>query len=503
MCVVACSTCRSAVNPLLVVIDSGPLIGHMRPGSREFLGIPFAAPPLGPLRFRAPAPVVRWSTPRDATSRGPACPQPKTNDVIRQTDEDCLNLNVWVPDGGGERLPVLVWLHGGGYYSGSGADGLYDGALLATEAKAIVVTVNYRLGPLGFLSHRALAKEANVPVSASMGILDQRAALAWVQRNIAAFGGAPEQVTLFGESAGAASVCTHLASPKSLGLFSRAIMQSGACSDAFYFDGAAAEAQGDALADAVGCTGPQTLECLRGKSANELVSALPIKRGLLLRPGIWWGPVADGIELPTLPLTALRRGAFAKVPLIIGWNRDEGMLFTHALKEVSGSELKGFLADVFGAAAAAAVPSRYPREPPKDSLAAVVTDGIFACNARRVARVVAKQNVPVFLYEFSHPLDDPRPHSFGATHTVELWFVFGNADLGVGLSDAERPLSQSVMQAWGRFARGGNPSGGAFGWPRYTLAGDQQLIIDTQPSIGSHLKQAECDLWDSFSTEPG
>ncbi len=239
------------------------VFGANRAGGREFLGIPFAAPPVGALRWQAPAPVTPWSTPRAATHRGAACPQPDTG-FPRNTSEDCLTLNVWVPGGRSSTpLPVLLWIPGGAFYQGSGGDDLYDGAKLAARTRTIVVTINYRLGPLGFMSHRELSAEQHVAVSPAVGLLDQRAAMQWVRDEISKFGGDPTQVTLFGESAGAWSICSHLASPASRGLFARAIMQSGACSDALYFDGPTAQAQADQLAAAVGCLGPKTLECLR------------------------------------------------------------------------------------------------------------------------------------------------------------------------------------------------------------------------------------------------
>lgn len=228
-------------NPLRINLA---VVGREQDGVREFLGIPFAAPPVGALRWRAPQSVAPWSIPRDATRRARACTQLKRGGVGAESGEDCLTLNVWTPVGAGQRLPVLVWIHGGAFVNGSGADPLYDGALLAARAHAVVVTVNYRLGPLGFMSHRQLADEAGRAVSPSLGILDQRAALQWVRRNVVAFGGDPDSVTLFGQSAGAFSVCTHLASPGSRGLFARAIMESGACADMLYFDGETAAAQG-------------------------------------------------------------------------------------------------------------------------------------------------------------------------------------------------------------------------------------------------------------------
>ena len=498
----ACATPAAApataphTSPLEIVTDRGVVVGHARDGVHAFLGIAYAAPPVGALRWRPPAPAPAWTVPRDATHRGPACPQPEEG-VHRDTSEDCLNLNVWVPDGATGKLPVLVWIHGGAFYQGSGGDDLYDGARLARRTQVIVVSINYRLGALGFLSQRALAREQGRDALPAVGLLDQRAALQWVQRNIAAFGGDPAKVTLDGESAGAWSACAQLAMPASRGLFARAIIQSGACSDALYFTAEAANAQGDELASKVGCTGDDVVTCLRGKTADVLAAALPFRRGLLLPPGVWWGPIVDGVELPRMPLAALRAGDFARVPLILGTARDEGMLHTLAFDAVSPDELAWFVRGVFGDAAALPVVTRYARATPKAALTDIVTDGIFRCNTRRVARLVAARGVPVYLYQWTHALDGPpKVHALGPTHGVDLFFLFGATSLGIGPSAAEQPLVDLVEDLWGKFAYTGDPG---HGWPRYTTAGDQHLILDTQPTTGAHLDQQICDFWDSLS----
>ena len=329
-----------------------------------------------------------------------------------------------------------------------------------------------------------------------MGILDQRAALAWVQRNIAAFGGDPRRVTLFGESAGAWSTCVHLVSPGSRGLFARAIMQSGACSDALYFTPQKAEAQADTLAAKLGCRGDHALDCLRKKSGEAIVGALPFRRGLLLLPGVWWGPIVDGVELPRVPLQMMRAGDFAKVPLLIGANRDEGILHTVSYDKVTPEELDWFVRDSLGDAAARALPAHYPRPTPKAALTDVVTDGIFVCNARRVAHTLTAAGVPVYLYTFVHALDDPRAHDLGATHSVELFFLFGNRSLGFGISRDEQRLSDTMMDAWGAFARSGDPSTPALAWPRYDVDAEPHMTLDLHASVGAHLEHDVCDFWD-------
>ena len=464
---------------------------------RVFLGIPFAAPPVGPLRWRPPQPVAPWTAPRDATRFGPACMQPDSG-YPRKVSEDCLTLNLWVPGGAGPDAPVLVWIHGGAFYEGSGSDDIYEGTRLARRTGAIVVTINYRLGALGFLALPALAKEAGREASPSYGLLDQRAALAWLHRNVAAFGGDPARVTIFGGSAGAWNVCAHMASPGSRGLFARAIMESGSCSNTLYFSPADAEDQGARLAAAVGCTGPDRLACLRARPAAALVAALPMKRSLPLAPGVWWGPVVDGVELPRLPIDAMRAGDFAHVPFLVGWNRDEGILHTVGLHDVTTDELSGFIKTIFGFEPVGLVKARYVRPTAKAALTDIVTDGIFACSTRRAARAVSGHGVPVYVYRWTHALDDPKAHPLGATHSVELFFVWGQGSMGIGLSQRERALSDTIMDAWGAFARTGDPGTARRPWPRFTATRDQDLVLDLAPHVEAGADADVCRFWDGL-----
>lgn len=485
-----------AGSPALAVeTDRGVVEGKIVAGDvRAFLGIPYAAPPTGSLRWRAPSLPDAWKGSRNATRVGPACPQLHVPDYAR-ADEDCLTLNVWVAPGGAPRKPVLVWIPGGGFVEGSGGYLLYDGARLAAREDAVVITMNYRIGPLGFLAHEALARELGRQASPSYGLLDQRAALEWVQRNVAAFRGDPTSVTIFGQSAGAFSVCAHLAMPGSSGLFARAIMQSGSCADTLYVGPREAEEQGERLAAAVGC---DDVACLRRKDVATLLRALPLKRGWILPPGNSWGPVVDGTELPVVPLEALRRGRAAKVPLLIGWNRDEGVSHTLSFDLVSPSERDGMVRDFFGHAAVAPVASRYARPSLKGAVNDIMTDGAFVCQARRAARAQAAQGAPVYVYELRRGLANPKVHALGATHSMELWLVFGNEEAGIGLVPEERPLSHAIMDAWGRFARTGNPSGATLPWPRYTAEHDAIAVLDMPPSTASGVKRDACDFWDRF-----
>jgi len=236
---------------------------------------------------------------------------------------------------------------------------------------------------------------------------------------------------------------------------------------------------------------------MRRKDADSVIRALPGKRGIL-PPGTSWGPVVDRTELPAVPLDALRAGRGANVPLLIGWNRDEGASATASSETVSTEERDGFVRDSFGDAAVGPAAERYARASVKDALTDIVTDGVFACEARRAARALASHGVPVYLYEFTHALESSKLHALGATHSVELWFVFGTEEAGIGLAEDEQPLSHTIMDAWGRFARTGDPADTALRWPRYAAAGDELAVLDTTPSTAAHVKRAECDFWDRF-----
>jgi para-nitrobenzyl esterase len=309
-------------RPLVAQTESGPVRGVGTPEGHAFLGIPFAAPPIGPLRFSAPSPPATWSTVRDATRAGPICPQASLPGAGRQS-EDCLNLNVYAPSDAASNhpRPVMVWLYGGGF---SGGDNVtYDPSRLAQRRGVIVVSPNYRVGAFGFLAHPALRG----PGEGAYGLLDQQAALRWVARNIAGFGGDPGNVTLFGESAGGWSVCYQLAAPGARGLFQRAIIQSGACASPLSTVSVDdAEAGGVRMALALGCkAGADAADCLRHASTHALLKAPPSRRGLLGLDS--WSAASGGDVLPVSPREAFEAGHFAAVPVVDGTNRDEGRLF--------------------------------------------------------------------------------------------------------------------------------------------------------------------------------
>ena len=416
---------------LVVKTDKGNVEGALDGSTRAFLGIPYAAPPIGDLRWKAPAPHEAWTETRKATAKGMACAQKGslTSTFDSTTGEDCLTVNVWTPNvPASASLPVLVWIHGGGFVIGSGGDAAYDGKNLSEKSGFVVVSLNYRLGALGFLGLPALKGEvASHPSTGGYGLEDQRVALEWVKANIAAFGGDPAKVTLFGESAGGASTCMHLVSPKSKGLFQRAIIQSGPCD--LVNSEASAAAYGDQLAEALGCkTAPDVLACLRGKTAQEIITAGPAAS----IAGEIWYPSVDGWNLPDQPSKLVEAGSFEKMPTIFGTNADEGTLFIQlggptsmipdeaAFEKFAEANIPGH-----GKEIVAHYPTATYGTAQKAAIAAI-TDGTFTCATRRAARAFTKAGAATYLYQFKYVPQDALLAGLGSFHSAEIKYVLGN-----------------------------------------------------------------------------
>jgi len=500
-----------AVDPLVVATESGAVRGVAAAGARRFLGIPYAAPPVGPLRWRPPRPAASWDGVRDATALGTACPQTiPVVDAVVGDDEDCLTLNVVTPDPAPRGAPVLVWLHGGGFIS---RDSLFArvtlGDRLAAEEGVIVVSLHYRLGQLGFLAHPALsAEDPSHPTSGNYGIEDQAAALAWVRRNVASFGGDPENVTLFGQSAGGWSTCVHLASPASRELFERAIVQSGVCTLPLPAL-AAAEEQGERLADAVGCgTAPDVAACLRALPPSVLLRALPADPTIFLLDGEYglWRPVVDGVVLHEQVADALARGDGGP-PVVVGANADEGTFFVLAAHEYRGLPLSAEvhperLRVAFGGARADAVAARYPLDAyasPADALSAAVGDGLLACPTYEAARILARSR-DVWTYRLEtravpYVLGPPRLLDPGAFHSAEIPLVFGVAETEPFTPPLDA-LSRDLRRAWASFARTGDPDpDGALGWPRFRPDDERYLALDAPTSAAPGPLADACAFW--------
>jgi para-nitrobenzyl esterase len=488
-------------GPAVVQTAAGAVRGVVAPGYRVFNGVPYAAAPVGPLRWQPPQPVAPWPGVRDATQPGVRCIQDTSfdPDYGRPTGEDCLNLNVWTPEGASRssQKPVMVWIHGGGFLNGS-AD-IYDARWMAAQGDIVVVTVNYRLGALGFLAHPALSPDGNI---GNYGLADQQAALRWVRDNIAEFGGDPKKVTIAGESAGAMSVCDHLVAPDSAGLFRAAILQSGPCQA--QADRATARQVSTDYATSVGCSDPAVVAaCLRALPARELQRA-PLYVGF--GPDKLTGPVTGTDRLPIDPMAGAALSRMPKIPVLIGSNGDEFAMFA-ALQYLKHHGLPPYpklLSDAFGPDAGA-VAAHYPLDVfgGNEGLAysAAVTDSVFACPTDRIASGLAHAD-KVYAYEFNDrtaPAPDPLravPFPVGASHSLELRYLF---DVGGAppLNPAQRELSDQMIAYWSQFVKNGTPEvSGLPDWPQFGEDGKRLSLQTAQLTITEDFRaHHNCAFW--------
>ncbi len=492
----------------LVQVKDGAVRGTVRSGVSAFLGIPYAAAPFGANRMRPPQPAVPWDGERDATSYGPTAPKgdypaqyARLFPEVVIPGEDCLNLNVWTPDPGATGLPVLVWIHGGSFMNGSGSVGAYDGSLFARNG-VVCVTINYRLAAEGFLF-----LDDGI---ANLGLLDQLAALRWVQANISAFGGDPARVTVAGESAGAMSVTTLLSMPLAEGLFAQAIVESGAAAHTLTAD--EGMKVGGYLADALGV--PADREAIKAvplatlvQTASDLVVEVqtnpdPARWGQLALSLLPFAPVVDGSVLPAAPLTAFAAGQGSGVPLLIGSNRDEARLFLVAAATI----------DLIDDATLAAVAGAYrltpdqlavyranrPDASPGDILAAVISDWFFRIPPIRVAeaRAAAAGGGSTWMYRFDYP--EPQDnHRLGACHGAEIPFVFDTTTLDevhprVGEAPSQAVADQ-VHQVWVNFITRGDP-----GWAAYDTGRRVTGLLAGEINAAGDPAGDERALWDSI-----
>ena len=482
-------------------------------GSVSFKGIPYAEPPTGARRFRAPVSHACWSGVRDALAYGSECAQAGLTGGTTG-DEDCLSLNVWVPSSSSGTLPVLYFIHGGAEIVGGsnqqlGTGNLYDGQALAERQHVIVVTTNYRLGALGFLAHPALdAENASGRRSGNYGLLDLLSSLRWVKKNIASFGGDPERVMIFGESAGALNTCVLVASPQAAGLFSSALMESGGCAAPSTVD---REKSGNALSTSVGCADkPDVAACLRGKPAADLVSASAGLTDLLASDLLhtWdmpYGPNVDGYVLTEAPLSAFRSGRYNHVPFAVGSNAHEMELFITPGQVNTCYDYESMVNTRLGPLAARAL-SLYPCASyplPRMAIVELATDVAFTCQARRIARSLATSPSasPVYRYYYTHVRDYGPMVALRAAHTAELPFVFRTWSIeSYVATQAETALSDALQGYWARLGATGNPNGGgALPWTQYQAANDNVIVFDDTISTDASVKTAKCDFWDSVS----
>ncbi len=487
---------QTAADPARVTIDTGALHGVVSDDVVSYLGIPFAAPPVGDLRWRAPRPPARWQGERAANQFGNDCVQHRKYD--QPQSEDCLNLNVWAPaQAEGRRLPVMVWIYGGGLSYGSAAWPWYDGAAFARQG-IVLVSFNYRLARFGFFAHPALsAEDPNAPVG-NYGFMDQIAALQWVQRNIAAFGGNPGDVTIFGESAGGRSVNAMLVSPLTKGLFQKAIIESGAGRGALrrIRDGAgSAEAMGVEFAKSAGVTNA-TPAALRALSSDAVRG--PIGN----TPPAFANAMIDGRVVVEDFIDTYKKGAQHQVPLMIGANSAE--FGTGAVPEPDA--VFRSLGDAKDKALA--MYDGYGSRDPKLVGMEITSDMGMNNGTRYVARLIAKAGKPVFFYHFGYVTESGRATSPAARHASELVYVFDTlgsrttrGGAPIAISDADRKIAKQMNGYWARFAKTGDPNGaGAPRWPAYTLQNDAVLefTMNEGPVAREHFKASKMAFWDAL-----
>lgn len=494
----------SDARPVLATTQAGTVRGVEGKSVRAWLGIPYAAPPTGDQRWRAPLPPEPWTGIRDATRIGSDCTQALGRRAVLGGgggivvgSEDCLFVNVYAPVGEAEEArPVMVYLHGGAFTIGAGAN--YDPSRLAREQARVVVTLNFRLGALGWLVHPAFAENGE-DAGGNYGLMDQQAALRWVQANVAAFGGDSSDVTLFSESSGAWSACHLMSAPSSQGLYSRVILQSGPCLEPSSLNAQADQLEpGERFGEQLGCTGDDAAECLRRLPAGRIARAASLRSGIN-GPGSW-GPVFGDALVPISPAEAFSTGRFVRTPVIVGTNADEGRLFAVEVRDMERYEDETVW--LYGEDGERAL-ARYPVGPegPAISIAQSFTDSRFACPSDALRRVLSKW-VATYGYEFA---DQDAPFrlpewitgmKMGAYHASETTYVFGTSWI---FADArkwtpeQRALSERMMSLWAGFGRDGFEAD----WPRVTNGGEPVKLFDP---VGDRMdatffERHQCGFW--------
>ena len=508
-----------------ITLSDGIVMGEVDGATRRFLGIPFAAPPTGERRWLPPEPPEPWDTPLEASEFSAACPQlGSTESPEPSENEDCLYLNVWAPEPAPSgSLPVMIWFHGGSNVTGSTGDDIpflqpptlfYNGRGLVEEANVVVVTANYRLGVMGFFAHEAVSAESADAVSGNQGILDQRMVMQWVQSNIAPFGGDPNNVMIFGESAGAFDVCFHMVSEGSRGLFHRALGESGGCTTSLRTR-SEAEAEANVFAEAMGCgDASDVAACLRAVPVADLLMEAPVDGAIEDPPGgdfysggtpRWqFQAVVDGVVIADQPRRLFDDGNVADVPYVLGSNSDEGTLFHVLQPEVeTEAEYLEALERRYGETVAAQVAEAYPVtdfDSPQDALERVTGDGGLVCSVRDTAKRAAAAGLDVFLYNFDRPIPIPALQALGlgATHGAEIAYVFGSIGPDV-IGEDDLALSATMQRYWGRFAATGDPNGGNdFAWPMFSADDDMRLNFNVTLSTVQDFRSDVCALWESI-----
>lgn len=508
----------------IVRIDSG-LVAGTGTAVRVYRGIPYAAPPIGPLRWKPPQPVKPWKGIRVASSFPMNCPQIQLT-AASQHSEDCLGLNVWTPArSSSDRLPVMLWIHGGGFLIGAGSQSVYDGESLAAQG-VVLVTINYRLGVFGFFAHPALSHESPAGVSGNQGILDMVAALEWVKRNISAFGGDPNNVTIFGESAGGTAVCLLMVVPQATGLFNKVISESAAWMN-MPFNHLKEPSNGRIPAETFGEKLTQKLGTdvagLRNKTTAEIMKQINLGElgGDAADRGESYLPVVDGQVIPDEPARLFATGKFHNVALIAGTNADEGTLMggppvrnVAALRTWASKRFKDHSGDVLAVYTTATDADAYA--------AAALAEGdyMFLQGTRSVLRAVSKVNPNTYQYHFTRVNGIGRRIKWGAFHASEIPYVFDTLpDSAYGTvptffgdfsadadsyNDQDKTLSKAMSAAWVRFAKTGDPNGpGLPAWSRFSTPSERYLELGDQIVAKQGLRTKQLDVLSDFAAGSG
>jgi para-nitrobenzyl esterase len=481
---------------------SGVRSGHVG----AFLGVPYAAPPTGEMRWKPPAPASAWDSVRKADALPPSCQQtvtpngfgPWTHEyaVANAVSEDCLYVNVWTPaKAAGAKLPVLVWIHGGAFTSGSASVPIYDGSALAAKG-IVVIGINYRVGLYGFLAHPELTAESLVHASGNYGLLDQIAALKWIKANASAFGGDPSRITIAGQSAGAASVHYLISSPLAKGLFIRAIAQSGSGIGLTVPARSTAERTGVALAQAAGA---RTIADLRRMSPSELEAAAG-KMSASAGGGLAFAPVVDGLVLTDAAMVGATTN---DTPILTGMTADETTGLNPVFGQINSTDFKKMIENTYGPHASG-VSALYPVAndvEAKITAAALERDRGLASMAIWAERRLHSSANPIYLYLWNHAEPGPDSSRYGAFHSSEIPYVFGTLDRSPErpFKDLDRRLSALLGSYWVNWVKTGNPNGAGLPvWPRYTLEQKQILEIGATTSARAVLPAAKLEVFERY-----
>ena len=510
---------------IIVETTLGKLKGISHDDFHEFRGVPYAKPPVGEHRFKAPQPLEPWQDTLNANRFSDACLQEEISMFgIGNTSEDCLYLNIWTPACDAKKRPVLVWIHGGGYSTGSGAQLIYRGRDLARNGDVVVVTINYRLGALGFLHLEGILDDS-YGVSNNNGLRDQMAAIAWIKEHVEHFGGNGDDITVMGESAGAMSVATLLACPSAKPLIKRAILQSGSGDHVLTKEDAnritstflqAAEIDPDSPEKLWQLTEKQILKAQR--ACGKIVIDRGVHRQTVTQIGMAFMPLVDGDLLPQTPLTAIDEGVAADIPLLVGYTRDEWNLFLHtpgpdgstlAQKKYQDLDKLGLIdlceRGLPGLGESTAnlyekvVRDKNPDADYIDMYSAFETDRMFRIPSLNIAAAQSKHSDQVYAFSFQWDKG-----IFGACHAVDIPFVFGGVQSGLGQiltggGEQARKLSERVQACWIAFARSGNPGTDDVGaWPGYDTRSRQVMIFDEEIRVESDPASQTREHWEGI-----